>query len=79
MPIARTVFDEALKDNIVRVYRKVLDFLNPEARTIIAVLLGAAVLNERLEPAVYGGSILVLAGILLANAKAFYARLRPTA
>jgi drug/metabolite transporter (DMT)-like permease len=57
------------------VYLSLTSFINP----IIAVLLGAAVLNERLEPAVYGGSILVLAGILLANAKAFYARLRPTA
>jgi drug/metabolite transporter (DMT)-like permease len=55
------------------VYLSLTSFINP----IIAVLLGAAVLGERLEPAVYGGSVLVLLGILVANAKALYAHLRP--
>lgn len=35
---------------------------------IIAVVLGTIVLNERLAPQVFAGSVLVLSGILLANA-----------
>jgi len=55
------------------VYLSLTSFINP----VVAVVLGAIVLGERLGPAAYGGSVLVLAGILLANAKAMYARLRP--
>lgn len=34
------VVDEALKANMVRAYRKVLGFLNPEARRLLSTLLG---------------------------------------
>jgi len=34
------VIDGALKDNMVRAYRKVLSFLNPSARTLLSTLLG---------------------------------------
>ena len=34
------VIDEALKDNMVRVYRKVLTFLHPNARMLLSTLLG---------------------------------------
>jgi drug/metabolite transporter (DMT)-like permease len=56
------------------VYLSLTSFINP----IIAVLLGAAVLGERLGSAALAGSALVLAGILLANVKALYARARPS-
>ena len=34
------VIDEALKDNMVRAYRKVLSFVHPEARRLLSTLLG---------------------------------------
>jgi V/A-type H+-transporting ATPase subunit C len=34
------VIDGALKDNMVRAYRKVLSFVNPEARKLLSTLLG---------------------------------------
>jgi len=34
------VIDKALKDNMVRAYRKVLRFLNPSARALLSTLLG---------------------------------------
>jgi V/A-type H+-transporting ATPase subunit C len=34
------VIDGALRDNMVRAYRKVLSFLNPSARTLLSTLLG---------------------------------------
>lgn len=34
------IVDEALKDNMVRAYRKVLGFLNPDARRLLSTLLG---------------------------------------
>ncbi len=38
--LTASMVDEALKDHAVRVFRKVFDFLDPEAREILTVLLG---------------------------------------
>lgn len=61
-----------LLKRIDAVYLSLTSFVNP----IVAVLLGAVVLGERLAPIVYAGSGLVLVGILVANAKALYEKLR---
>jgi drug/metabolite transporter (DMT)-like permease len=52
------------------VYLSLSSFINP----IVAIVLGSLFLGERLPPGVFTGAILVLAGLLLANAKALYAR-----
>jgi drug/metabolite transporter (DMT)-like permease len=61
-----------LLKRIDAVYLSLTSFVNP----IVAVLLGALVLGEKLAPIVYAGSALVLLGILVANAKALYEKLR---
>jgi drug/metabolite transporter (DMT)-like permease len=48
------------------VYLSLTSFVNP----IIAVVLGALILGERLSPGVLGGAGLVLSGILVANGAA---------
>ena len=52
------------------VYLSLSSFINP----IVAVILGSLFLGERLPPGVFTGAALVLAGLLLANGKALYAR-----
>ena len=59
-----------LLKRIQAVYLSLTSFINP----IVAVFLGALVLGEALEPMVFVGAALVLAGILLANGKALLAR-----
>jgi drug/metabolite transporter (DMT)-like permease len=59
-----------LLKRIAAVYLSLTSFINP----IVAVILGAAVLGERLSPSVFGGAALVLLGILTANGKELYAR-----
>jgi drug/metabolite transporter (DMT)-like permease len=54
------------------VYLSLTSFVNP----IIAVLLGALVLGERLSAGVLGGAGLVLLGILVANGAALRERWR---
>jgi drug/metabolite transporter (DMT)-like permease len=56
------------------VYLSLASFINP----IIAVILGAVVLNEKLASTVFVGASLVLFGILVANGKYLYAKLRKT-
>lgn len=53
------------------VYLSLVSFINP----IVAVMLGAAVLDETLTPSVFTGAIFVLLGILLANGRHLYSRL----
>ena len=53
------------------VYLSLVSFINP----IVAVMLGAAILNETLTPSVFTGAIFVLLGILLANGRHLYSRL----
>ncbi len=50
------------------VYLSLVSFINP----IVAVVLGALVLEETLTPSVYTGAFFVLTGILLANARQLY-------
>jgi drug/metabolite transporter (DMT)-like permease len=54
------------------VYLSMTSFINP----IVAVLLGALVLGERLAPSVFLGALLVLAGVFVANWKSFAQKLR---
>lgn len=61
-----------LVKRIDAVYLSLTSFVNP----IVAVILGAAVLGERMAPAVFSGAALVLAGILIANAPALRERAR---
>ena len=56
------------------VYLSLTSFINP----IVAVLLGVAVMGERLGPTVLTGAALVLLGIVVANGKALAARIRGT-
>jgi drug/metabolite transporter (DMT)-like permease len=53
------------------VYLSLVSFINP----IVAVILGAIVLDETLTPSVFTGASFVLSGILLANAPQLYRRL----
>jgi len=47
-------------------------FINP----VVAVVLGAAVLGERLAASVFVGAALVLLGIVVANWQGIYAKVR---
>jgi drug/metabolite transporter (DMT)-like permease len=61
-----------LLKRIEAVYLSLTTFINP----VIAVILGAIVLGETLSPMVFAGSGLVLAGILAANGKQLYGKVR---
>jgi drug/metabolite transporter (DMT)-like permease len=63
-----------LLKRIDAVYLSLTSFINP----IIAVLLGALVLDERLASTVFAGAMLVLIGILVTNGKALYGKIRAT-
>jgi drug/metabolite transporter (DMT)-like permease len=54
------------------VYLSLTSFVNP----VVAVVLGAAVLGERLSASVFVGAVLVLMGILVANWRGLYAKVR---
>jgi len=64
-----------LLKRIEAVYLSLTSLVNP----IVAVLLGALVLGETLEPATFAGAALVLLGILVANGKYFYEKIRMAA
>jgi drug/metabolite transporter (DMT)-like permease len=59
-----------LLKKIDAVYVSLSSFINP----IVAVVLGAVVLGERLPATVFTGAALVMAGLLVANGKGLYAR-----
>jgi drug/metabolite transporter (DMT)-like permease len=61
-----------LLKRIDAVYLSLTAFINP----IVAVVLGALVLGEKLGTTVFLGAFLVLSGILLANWKGLYAKLQ---
>ena len=63
-----------LLKRIDAVYLSLTSFINP----IIAVILGAIILNERLASTVLAGAALVLAGILISNGKVLYEKMRAT-
>lgn len=54
------------------VYLSLVSFINP----IVAVVLGAVVLDEALAPAVFVGTMFVFAGIVVANGRYFLAKFR---
>ncbi len=60
-----------LLKRIQAVYLSLTSFINP----IVAVILGALILDESLGPKVFAGAALVFLGILVANGKTLYARL----
>jgi drug/metabolite transporter (DMT)-like permease len=60
-----------LLKRIEAVYLSLTSFINP----VVAVVLGAAILGERLAAGVFAGAALVLGGILLANGKSIYAKM----
>lgn len=60
-----------LLKRIDAVFLSLSSFINP----IVAVILGAVVLGERLPPTVFTGAALVLLGLLVANGNVLYARL----
>ena len=62
-----------LLKRIEAVYVSITSFINP----IVAVILGAVVLGESLTPQAAAGAVLVLAGLLAANGKQVYAKVRP--
>ena len=59
-----------LLKRVEALYLSLISFITP----IVAVILGAIVLEEKLEPNVFLGASCVLAGLLLANGKYFYRR-----
>ncbi len=59
-----------LLKRIEAVYLSLSSFINP----LVAVVLGAVVLGERLPSSVFTGAALVLLGIIIANGKALYAK-----
>ncbi len=61
-----------LLKRIEAVYLSLTTFINP----IIAVILGAILLGESLEPHIAGGATLVLVGVLTANGKQLSTKLR---
>jgi drug/metabolite transporter (DMT)-like permease len=63
-----------LLKRIEAVYLSLTSFINP----IVAVVLGALILDERLASTVLGGAALVLTGILISNGKMLYAKIRAT-
>lgn len=60
-----------LLKRIDAVYLSLSSFINP----IVAVVLGALALGERLPPTVFTGAGFVMAGLLVANGKGLYARI----
>ncbi len=63
-----------LLKRIEAVYLALTTLLNP----IVAVILGALVLGESLAPQTAAGAVLVLAGLLAANGKQLWAKVRAT-
>lgn len=63
-----------LLKRIDAVYLSLTSFINP----IVAVILGAILLDERLASTVLAGATLVLTGILISNGKVLYGKLRET-
>lgn len=63
-----------LLKRIDAVYLSLTSFINP----IVAVILGALLLNERLASTVLAGATLVLTGILVSNGRMLYAKIRTT-
>ena len=63
-----------LLKRIDAVYLSLTSFINP----IIAVVLGALVLDERLASTVLAGATVVLTGILISNGKMLYGKIRAT-
>ncbi len=61
-----------LLKKIDAVYVSLSSFINP----IVAVVLGALILGERMPPTVFTGAALVMVGLLVANGKGIYARVR---
>ena len=61
-----------LLKKIDAVYVSLSSFINP----IVAVVLGAVVLGERLPGSVFTGAAFVMLGLLVANGKGFYARIK---
>jgi drug/metabolite transporter (DMT)-like permease len=59
-----------LLKKIDAVYVSLSSFINP----IVAVVLGAVILGERMPPTVFTGAGLVMLGLLVANGKGIYAR-----
>lgn len=59
-----------LLKRIDAVYLSLTSFVNP----VVAVVLGAVVLSERLAPTIFVGALLVFVGILVANWRQLYAR-----
>ncbi len=63
-----------LLKRIDAVYLSLTSFINP----IIAVILGALLLEERLASTVLAGATLVLTGILVSNGRVLYGKIRAT-
>ncbi len=63
-----------LLKRIDAVYLSLTSFINP----IIAVILGALLLDERLASTVLAGATLVLTGILVSNGRVLYGKIRAT-
>jgi drug/metabolite transporter (DMT)-like permease len=61
-----------LLKRIDAVYLSLSSFINP----IVAVLIGSLALGERLSPLTFAGAALVLVGMLTANGRAIYEKLR---
>jgi drug/metabolite transporter (DMT)-like permease len=61
-----------LLKKIDAVYVSLSSFINP----IVAVVLGAVALGERLPGSVFTGAACVMAGLLVANGKGLYARIK---
>jgi drug/metabolite transporter (DMT)-like permease len=62
-----------LLKRVEAVYLSLVSFINP----IIAVILGAIVLNETLAAGVFVGATLVLVGIVIANGRQLYGKIVP--
>jgi drug/metabolite transporter (DMT)-like permease len=60
-----------LLKRVEAVYLSLISFITP----IVAVVLGAIVLGEKLDPNVFVGASFVLVGLLVANGKYFYGRI----
>ena len=60
-----------LLKRVEAVYLSLVSFINP----IIAVILGAIVLDETLAAGVYIGASLVLVGIVIANGRQLYGKI----
>jgi drug/metabolite transporter (DMT)-like permease len=60
-----------LLKRVQAVFISLISFVTP----IVAIILGAIVLGEKLDPNVFVGAALVLAGLLVANGKSFYTKI----